>query len=196
MGLTVNWSWNRPNVVDPDGPNQAMQTNLGKLASGIGAAVKYGRKMKAADMMEAKGKAQDRIKAIDAEIAELEGKLQEYEQKRQEDTQRAQNSIAAAQAMEGYVPNSARAPSGAPEQGSPQFTTDQYQDQYIATQQALAGQPNRSYTPDRTARDQYLATQAALAGQPNRSYSPYDKNARMNAEYGMLGYRPNFRWGR
>ena len=164
MGLTVNWSWNRPNVADPNGPNKAMQENLGKLAEGIGAAVKYNRKKKAADMMEAKGQAQDRIRAIDAEIAELEGKLQ-----------RAQNSAAAAQAMEGYVPNSAWTPTGAPEQGSPQFTTDQYQDQYIATQQALAGQPNRSY-------------------------SPYDKNARMNAEYNMNGYRPNFnggfRWGR
>lgn len=173
MGLTVNWSWNRPNVADPNGPNKAMQENLGKLAEGIGAAVKYNRKKKAADMMEAKGQAQDRIKAIDAEIAELEGKLQQYEQKRQEDTLRAQNSAAAAQAMEGYVPNSARTPTGAPEQGSPQYTTDQYQDQYLATQAAKAANPGF-----------------------NRSYSPYDRNARMNAEYDKPNFNGGFRWGR
>lgn len=104
MGLTV--SYFRPNV------NQNMQAgkgdlnedNLGSLAQGIGAYNKYKYRMKAADLMEGKGKAQDRINEIDAEIAELENKLNEYEQARQQDAQRVQASQAASQQMEGYAP--------------------------------------------------------------------------------------------
>lgn len=172
MGLTV--SYFRPNV------NQNMQAgkgdlnedNLGALAKGIGAYNKYNYRMKAADLMEGKGKAQDRINEIDAEIAELENKLNEYEQARQQDAQRVQASQAASQQMEGYRPNVGAQPPTSNEQ------------------------TNSIYA------DQYLAQQAAMANQPNRSYGPTVANrmAQIDAAKQMEGYRPNtmsnYRWRR
>lgn len=176
MALTIsNWG----NVsTQMNTPRQNMTSeDWAALGRGLGGLQKWSQRQKAADLMEGKAAAQDRIKAIDEEIASLEAKLQGFEEKREADTLAAQRRAEQEQKMQGYAPASAGRPTDVP-QVSPQFTTDQYQDQYLATQQALAAQP----------------------AQPNRSYSPYDRNARMNAEYGMNGYRPNFnggyRWGR
>ena len=173
MGLTIsNWG----NVsTKMDTPRQNITSDdWAALGRGLGDLQKWSQRQKAADLMEGKATVQDRIKAIDEEIASLEAKLQGYEEQAMADAQAAENRAIQQQNMEGYSPIDAWTPKGPEAAPYPQQTPDVYQDQYLATQAATA--------------------------QPNRSYGPYDRNARMNAEYGMNGYKPNFnggyRWGR
>lgn len=145
MGLTI--SWNSPTLRQGTPGKGIESSDWRALGEGLGGLQRWSQKQKAADLMEGKAKAMDRIKAIDAEIAELEGQLQGFEEKRAADTLAARRRAAAEEGMQGYVPAEAGRPTDVP-QVSPQFTTDPYQDQYLATQQALAAQPpqpNRSY---------------------------------------------------
>lgn len=78
MGLTVNFQ--RPNVRDMVAPQAHITGDqIGSFASGIGAMARWSQKQKAAEMMEGKAKAMDRIAEIDKEIAELEGQLKSIE---------------------------------------------------------------------------------------------------------------------
>lgn len=142
MGLTI--SWNSPTLRQGTPGKGIESSDWRALGEGLGGLQRWSQRQKAADLMEGKANAVDRIRAIDAEIAELEAQLQGVEDKRAADTLAAQNRGAAAQAMEGYSPLP-QGPQGAPGEPYEQVTTDPYQDQYLATQQALAGQPNRSY---------------------------------------------------
>ena len=170
MGLTVNWNWQMPAVADPNGPSNAVEEGFSRLGKGIGAAVKYGRKAKAADMMEGRAGAEARIAEIDKELKELEGQLSELEVKRDRE-QFNDNRSAAQEQMEGYRPNSASVGYG---HGAGAGTEQQaYGAQEMSQQRnaALAGQNG-----------QYAASQ--MQG--------YDQNAMSRAAANqMAGYAPD-----
>ena len=99
MGLTIsNWG----NVSTRLGnPQQGIASeDWAALGKGLGGLQKWSQQQKAADMMEGKAQVQDRIKAIDAEIAELEGKLKGLE------AEQAARDEANAQAMDENLWNS------------------------------------------------------------------------------------------
>lgn len=133
MGLTIsNWG----NVSTRLGnPQQGIASDdWAALGKGLGGLQKWSQQQKAADMMEGKANVQDRIKAIDAEIAELEAKLNEFQE--QEDA--ARRGAFAAEGMAGYRPNQALAVGPAPEN-----VTSIYGEQYLATPTQ-----NRSFNMD------------------------------------------------
>lgn len=144
MALTIsNWGNFSTNMATP---NQGIASeDWAALGRGLGGLQRWSQRQKAAELMEGKATAQDRIKAIDEEIASLEAKLQEYDAQARADAQAAENRAIQQQNMEGYSPLP-QGPQGAQDASPyPQVTPDVYQDQYLATQAALAGQPNRSY---------------------------------------------------
>lgn len=103
MGLTIsNWG----NVSTRLGnPQQGIASDdWAALGKGIGGAYRWKQRQKAADMMESKANVQDRIKAIDAEIAELEGKLKGLEEEQAKE--QAARDEANQQAMEENLWNS------------------------------------------------------------------------------------------
>lgn len=102
MGLTI--SWNSPTLRQGT-PGQGISSNdWAALGKGLGGMQKWAQKQKAADLMEGKANAVDRIRAIDAEIAELEAKLQEYDAQNRADAQAAENRAIQQQNMQGYTP--------------------------------------------------------------------------------------------
>lgn len=103
MGLTVNFQ--RPNVRDMVAPQAPITGDqIGSFASGIGAMARWSQKQKAADMMEGKAKAMDRIAEIDKEIAELEGQLKSIEDAKAKE--QAEHDEVAQQALEENLWNS------------------------------------------------------------------------------------------
>lgn len=103
MGLTVNFQ--RPNVRDMVAPQAPITGDqIGSFASGIGAMARWSQKQKAADMMEGKAKAMDRIAEIDKEIAELEGQLKSIEDAKAKE--QAERDEASQKAMEENLWNS------------------------------------------------------------------------------------------
>ena len=103
MGLTIsNWG----NVsTKMDTPRQNITSDdWAALGRGLGDLQKWSQRQKAADLMEGKAAAQDRIKAIDEEIASLEAKLQGYEEQARADAQAAENRAIQQQNMQGYTP--------------------------------------------------------------------------------------------
>lgn len=103
MGLTIsNWG----NVSTRLGnPQQGIASDdWAALGKGIGGAYRWRQRQKAADLMESKAQLQDRIKAIDAEIAELEGKLKGLEEEQAKE--QAARDEANQQAMEENLWNS------------------------------------------------------------------------------------------
>lgn len=103
MGLTIaNWG-NFSTQMNT--PRQNMTSDdWAALGRGLGGLQKWSQKQKAAELMEGKATAQDRIKAIDEEIASLEAKLQEYDAQARADAQAAENRAIQQQNMQGYTP--------------------------------------------------------------------------------------------
>lgn len=110
MGLTIaNWG-NFSTKMDTPRQNITSE-DWAALGRGLGGLQRWSQRQKAADLMEGKATAQDRIKAIDEEIASLEAKLQEYEAQKQEyeaqnnaDAQAAALRAEQEQNIQGYTP--------------------------------------------------------------------------------------------
>lgn len=103
MGLTIaNWG----NVsTQMNTPRQNMTSDdWAALGRGLGGLQKWSQRQKAAELMEGKATAQDRIKAIDEEIASLEAKLREYEAQANADAQADALRAEQEQNIQGYTP--------------------------------------------------------------------------------------------
>jgi Skp family chaperone for outer membrane proteins len=103
MALTIsNWGNFSTNMATP---NQGIASeDWAALGRGLGGLQRWSQRQKAADLMEGKAAAQDRIKAIDEEIASLEAKLQEYDAQAKADAQAAALRAEQEQNMQGYTP--------------------------------------------------------------------------------------------